>query len=184
MGPLLGCSWPFWLNIRNEPGCGSDLLDLSNTYFEGCYTLSDLLAHGRNKEKRTDIFIHWSHLPSAGEGFMPTLEKCLNRYKKTPPIWNTTAALKNRSNIVLGRAWSPSLHRPALTSSLYYWDKIPPLIINYLQGNVGHGAAYPMQGGFMPTLVAAGHLLCILSAVGRVGINPTPTWRSAARGLL
>ncbi|MDD7706057.1 MAG: IS1634 family transposase [Bacteroidales bacterium] len=30
------------------------LLDLSNTYFEGRYTLSDLLARGRSKEKRTD----------------------------------------------------------------------------------------------------------------------------------
>ena len=55
------------------------------------------------------IFIHWSHLPSAGEGFMPSLEKCPNRYEKTPLIWNT-AARENRSNIVLGRAWSPSLH--------------------------------------------------------------------------
>ena len=42
------------LNILNEPGWGSDLLDLSNTYFEGRYTLSDLLARGRSKEKRTD----------------------------------------------------------------------------------------------------------------------------------
>lgn len=30
------------------------LLDLSNTYFEGRYTLSELLARGRSKEKRTD----------------------------------------------------------------------------------------------------------------------------------
>ena len=29
--------------------------------------------------------------------------------------------------------------------------------------------------GFIPTLAAAGHLLCILSAVGRAGINPAPT---------
>ena len=29
--------------------------------------------------------------------------------------------------------------------------------------------------GFIPTLAAAGHLLCILSAVGRTGINPAPT---------
>ena len=27
----------------------------------------------------------------------------------------------------------------------------------------------------MPTLGAAGYLLCILSAVGRAGINPAPT---------
>ena len=27
--------------------------------------------------------------------------------------------------------------------------------------------------GFIPTLAAAGYLLCILSAVGRTGINPT-----------
>ena len=27
----------------------------------------------------------------------------------------------------------------------------------------------------MPTLAAAGYLLCILSAVGRAGINPAPT---------
>lgn len=36
----------------------SDLLDLSNTYFKGRYTLSDLLARVRSKEKHTDIFIH------------------------------------------------------------------------------------------------------------------------------
>ena len=29
--------------------------------------------------------------------------------------------------------------------------------------------------GFIPTLAAAGHLFCILSAVGRTGINPVPT---------
>ena len=29
--------------------------------------------------------------------------------------------------------------------------------------------------GFIPTLAAAGYLLCILSAVGRAGINPAPT---------
>ena len=29
--------------------------------------------------------------------------------------------------------------------------------------------------GFIPTLAAAGHLLCILSASGRAGINPAPT---------
>ena len=29
--------------------------------------------------------------------------------------------------------------------------------------------------GFIPTLAAAGNLLCILSAVGRTGINPAPT---------
>ena len=40
------------------------------------------------------IFIHWSHLPSAGEGFMPFLKKCPNRYEKTPPIWYTTKVMK------------------------------------------------------------------------------------------
>ena len=29
--------------------------------------------------------------------------------------------------------------------------------------------------GFIPTLAATGHLLCILSTVGRAGINPAPT---------
>ena len=29
--------------------------------------------------------------------------------------------------------------------------------------------------GVIPTLDAAGHLLCILSVVGRAGINPVPT---------
>ena len=32
-----------------------------------------------------------------------------------------------------------------------------------------------MQEGFIPIIAAAVHLLFILSAVARVGINPTPT---------
>ena len=36
-------------------------------------------------------------------------------------------------------------------------------------------AAYIQGVGFIPTLAAAGYLLCILSAVGRTGINPIPT---------
>ena len=34
---------------------------------------------------------------------------------------------------------------------------------------------HPVGVGFIPTLAAAGYLLCILSAVGRTGINPVPT---------
>ena len=36
----------------------------------------------------------------------------------------------------------------------------------------------------MPSLVAAGHLLCLLSAVGRVGINPTPTVAGCCKRLI
>ena len=50
-----------------------------------------------------------------------------------------------------------------------------PLIINYLQGNLGQGGAYPVGVGFIPILASAGYLHQFLLVVGRTGINPVPT---------
>ena len=46
-------------------------------------------------------------------------------------------------------------------------------IITYI--SVHRSYIYPVQEGFIPIIAAAVHLLFILSAVGRVGMNPTPT---------
>ena len=61
---------------------------------------------------------------------------------------------RNMSNIVFGRAWSPSLHRAVPTSSLFCWDQIAPLIIKHLQGELGDiGWRISSAGkGFMPFL--------------------------------
>ena len=45
----------------------------------------------------------------------------------------------------------------------------PPPSLKRLQHSANLGV------GLIPTLAAAGYLLCILSAVGRTGINPIPT---------
>ena len=42
-------------------------------------------------------------------------------------------------------------------------------MLRHLQHSVAVGV------GFIPSLAAAGNLLCILSAVGRPGINPAPS---------
>ena len=52
-------------------------------------------------------------------------------------------------------------------------DVCNTLSINGLSRRLQHSANVGV--GFIPTLAAVGHLLFILSAVGRTGINPIPT---------
>ena len=66
--------------------------------------------------------IGW-RIPSAGKGFMPF-------HKKDPTAEKWSNRLeRNRSNIIFGRAWSPSLHWHVPTSSLFCWTPMLPLII-------------------------------------------------------
>ena len=59
----------------------------------------------------------------------------------------------------------PALAPPRLWKKRHRFESPPPRKI---------GRTLILEG-FMPSLAASGHLLCILSAVGRTGINPVPT---------
>ena len=83
-----------------------------------------------NKSGSTSVQVSSSRLgdigwriPSAGKGFMPF-------HKKDPTAEKWSNRLeRNRSNIIFGRAWSPSLHWHVPSSSLFCWDPMLPLII-------------------------------------------------------
>ena len=93
----------------------------SNIVLGRAWSPSLHLHHLRSGNHNIHIHASIVHLPGAGKGFMPSLKKCPNRYEKTPP-----PILENMSNIVLGRAWSPSLHWHHCSSGKCdQWDKAP-----------------------------------------------------------
>ena len=87
--------------------------------------------------------IGW-RISSAGKGFMPFLKKCPNRWKisrirELKEFFSAFVFLQNLSNIVLGRAWSPSLHKPVPLCHFFVETKIAPLTIKqFLTSSMRH----------------------------------------------
>ena len=137
--------WSYFLSKQWIGECGSYGRKIGRTLFvEGHEALPCTVTTAARGNHA--IFIHWSHLPSAGEGFMSSL------------------AAAGYLLFILSAVGRTGIN-PVPTA-----DVCNTLAINGLSKWLQHSATVGV--GFIPTLAAAVYLLQFLSVAGRTGINP------------
>ena len=150
--------------IKPFPALAPSSIGNHNVHIHASIVHLPSAARGNHATDLFSVHIHASivHLPGAGEGFMPSFKKCPNRCEKTH--------LRGK----IGRTLFLEGHKalPCTGTTTARGNHATRLYSVHIHTLIAFTQCRPV---FIPILAAAWHLLFILSAVGRTGINPIPT---------